>query len=264
MAERIEISSGETGSEAPNQPIYEGYAPNESEAQAEGEAQHAPEQVPFVPEKFISEDGSIDVESLAKSYSELERLQGDMQPQQDMPENTEEMQQGSEGTIVSSDELQGFAEEVLQEGNLTDESYSSLEARGLPRELVQAYVEGQQALMTQARQQFVAVAGGEEGYNKMSEWAGENLAADELQAYNDAIQSGDTATMMMTIQGLKARYDQVSSQPNLISGDVGTAGATQGFTSWKQVTQAMKDNRYQDDPAYRAEVANRLALSDLQ
>ncbi len=264
MTDRVEIKTGETGPEAPNQPIYEGYDPNEPEATAEGEAQQAPEQQNSIPEKFILEDGSIDVDSLAKSYTELERMRSEVQPEQEVSEEPEEVQSGPESAVLSADEMQGFADEVLQDGDLTDESYSELETRGLSRELVQAYVEGQKALMDQARGHFVGLVGGEEAYEALGEWARNNLTEQEQIAYDDGVNSGDPATIEMNIKGLKARYDADSGSPNLIAGDVGTSGATQAFTSWQQVTAAMKDPRYQNDPSYRNEVTNRLAISDPQ
>ena len=33
------------------------------------------------------------------------------------------------------------------------------------------------------------------------------------------------------------------------------------FSSWNQVVKAMSDSRYNDDPAYRAEVEARIAVS---
>ena len=106
--------------------------------------------------------------------------------------------------------------------------------------------------------------GGQEAYNQLTEWATKNLSEAEIDAYDAAMESGDQNTIMMNIQGLYARFQQAEGRPNLIAGEVGSIGAANAYRSWAEVTAAMKDARYQTDPAYRADVTNRLAVSNLQ
>ena len=263
MAERIEVPGDVTGPNAPDQPTYEGYQ-DESEASTQGQTEQASEEHAFeVPDKFIQEDGTVDVEALSKSYMELERLRSGL-PQEDGEMSEEsEMSERPEGQLVSADELQEYSDAVLQDGNLSDEAYSDLEARGLPRDLVEAYVEGQKALMNQSRSEFLSVVGGEEAYESLTSWANKNLSDAEIEAYDTAMNSGDHNAIMMNIQGLYARYQQAEGRPNLLAGDTGTIGSSNSFRSWAAVTKAMKDPRYQNDPAYRKDVTNRLAVSDL-
>ncbi len=60
---------------------------------------------------------------------------------------------------------------------------------------------------------------------------------------------------------MAAKYQQsYGRDPKLVSGRASTPGP-EAFTSWAQVTKAMSDPRYDADPAYRAEVENRIAAS---
>ena len=263
MSERIEVGGDVSGPNNPNQPNLEGV--NEQEASSEGQAQQTPEEHAFeVPNKFIQEDGTVDVEAMARSYAELERMQSGMPQEGDQMSQDTELSEGAEGALVSQEDVQNYNEQLLQSGDLTDESYADLESRGLPRDLVQAYVEGQKALMNAHRASVLDSVGGEDAYAAMTQWADKNLSDAEIEAYDNAMASGDQNAIMMNIQGLHARYQQAEGRPNLIKGEVGAANASQGFRSWAEVTTAMKDNRYRNDPAYQEEVKQRLAVSNLK
>ena len=264
-SERMQVQGEVAGPEAPDQPIYEGSQPNEQEVSPQGQTQQAPPQPALgVPDKFITQDGTVDVEALAQSYMELERMRSGMPSEGDPMSEESPLPQGQEGGLVSADELQDFSDQVLQDGNLSDATYADLESRGLPRELVEAYVEGQKALGQQYQNELLGAVGGQEAYNQLTEWATKNLSEAEIDAYDAAMESGDQNTIMMNIQGLYARFQQAEGRPNLIAGEVGSIGSGNAYRSWAEVTAAMKDSRYQTDPAYRADVTNRLAVSNLQ
>tara|TARA_Y100001938_G_scaffold68559_2_gene95139 strand:- start:3223 stop:4008 length:786 start_codon:yes stop_codon:yes gene_type:complete len=259
MAERIDIQSPETGSEAPNQPIYEGFNPNESETMPQGQPEQASQEGYEVPDKFVMEDGSVDVAALAQSYQELERKQTTQTqeaPQDGMPET-------HDGSVLSQDNMQRYGEELSTNGELSSESLSALETAGFPREVVDQYVAGVKALAAQQETEMFSAVGGREGYDALTEWAGQNLSEAEINAYDAVMAGGDPNQIQMTIQGLHARYQQATGRPTLITGDTGQQGASTAFRSWSEVTEAMRDRRYQTDSAYRQDVTNRLAVSDL-
>ena len=263
-SQRLEVPGEVTGPEAPDQPVHEDSQIHEQEVSTQGEAEQTPDEHAYeVPDKFIQQDGTVDVEALAKSYAELERMRSGVPQEGDEVSENPELSQRQEGELLSTDEMQGYADQVLQDGNLSDASYDDLESRGLPRDLVSAYVEGQKALMEQSRSEMLGAVGGEEAYKSLTSWAEQNLSDAEIEAYDNAMQSGDQNSIMMNIQGLHARYQQSEGRPNLIAGDVGSIGASNAFRSWAEVTTAMKDSRYNTDPAFRDDVTNRLAVSNL-
>ena len=98
----------------------------------------------------------------------------------------------------------------------------------------------------------------------MLEWAADNLSPQEIAAYDKAVDSGDIDVVKLAVSGLKSKYQSVEgADPSLIGGQSSnTTGGTYG--SWAEVTAAMRDSRYDVDPAYRQQVANKLARSNIQ
>ncbi|CLP71539.1 Uncharacterised protein [Mycobacterium tuberculosis] len=66
----------------------------------------------------------------------------------------------------------------------------------------------------------------------------------------------------MAILGLKARYDAANgSEPTLLGGNA--KASEDVFRSTAELTAAMKDPRYKKDPAYREDVKQKLARSNI-
>lgn len=106
------------------------------------------------------------------------------------------------------------------------------------------------------------MVGGEQAYNGMLEWAGNNLQPWEMDAFNDQIESLD-ANSMFAVQGLMARMqNDEGSPPMLYQGEPSPYSAPK-YDSLAQLTSAMSDPRYSSDPAFRMEVTNRLKNSEL-
>ena len=221
-----------------------------------------------LPEKFNS------VDELVKSYSELEKKLGEQsqpteksvdpvskaelkgQPKSDLDIATKAVD--SAGLNMDS-----LAEEYAKDGKLADGSYTSLEKAGIPKDYVDRFIAGQQAIADQQSSSVKEMVGGTQAYDTMSEWAGQNLSETEKTAYNSAVNSKDLEAVKLAVVGLKARYSQATgSEPKLVEGKSSASGE-QGFQSWAQVTQAMSDPRYAKDVAYQAEVKNKLANSKI-
>jgi hypothetical protein len=249
MAE-LSIPADETGSEAPT-----------------GAAEAAGEETPSglginqgfeVPDKFMNEDGTVNIESMAKSYAELEKNQS--VPKQDSPETPTEV----EDQPFSTEDLAAMRSEMETEGKLSEKTFEILKLRGMPRHMAESYIEGQTLIATQATEKIMAPVGGEEGYNDLMTWAGENLQPGEIEAYDKIMFGMDMNQKMLAIEGLAARRDRENpSSPNLIMGDTAAAPASSSFGSWDQVKRAMRDPRYETDESYRETVTQRLAMSDI-
>ena len=256
MVEQVEVKQAETTAEKP----VEENKPTQSKPEG-------------LPEKFNS------VEELVKSYSELEKKLGEQsQPTKEsvdpvskteVKEETKEEQPKSDLDIATKAvdsaglNMDSLAQEYAKEGKLADKSYQSLEKAGIPKEYVDRFIAGQQAIADQQSASVKNMVGGAESYDAMSEWASNNLSETEKQAYNTAVNSKDLEAVKLAVVGLKARYAQATgSEPKLVEGKASPSGE-QGFDSWAQVTQAMSDPRYSKDPAYQAEVKNKLANSKI-
>ena len=253
MVDKVEITSPETTTDKP----VEETKPTQSKPEG-------------LPEKFNS------VDELVKSYSELEKKLGEQsQPAEQSvdpvskAEEKQEEQPKSDLDIATKAvdsaglNMETLSEEFAKDGKLADGSYKSLEKAGIPKEYVDRFIAGQQAIADQQSATVKNLVGGTEAYDSMSEWAGQNLTETEKQAYNTAVNSKDLEAVKLAVVGLKARYAQsTGSEPQLVEGKA-SPSAEQGFASWAQVTQAMSDPRYAKDPAYQAEVKNKLANSKI-
>ena len=103
-----------------------------------------------------------------------------------------------------------------------------------------------------------------ESYKAMMDWAVDNLTETEITAYNNTVNGKDIEATRLAISGLNARFQNATgSEPNLQSANKSNAANAPGYRSWAEVTQAMSDERYSKDDAYRLDVQNKIKNSRL-
>jgi hypothetical protein len=157
-----------------------------------------------------------------------------------------------------------------QTGTLEPGDYDQLAEAGFNRDMVDAYLSGLQYKQAQdtalSVKEVAAIKqslGGEAEYNKMIEWAAVNLSADEIEGFNQIINTPSMAAVKMAIAGLHARYSAVEGrEPKLIGGRA-PKGSTDKFESTAQLVEAMSDPRYSKDPAYQKKVQDKLSRSSI-
>lgn len=152
-------------------------------------------------------------------------------------------------------------------GELSADSYAKLEKAGIPKNLVDSYIAGQQAIADSFEASVMDTAGGKAEFDKMSTWAGANLPKAEVAAFNKnidaAVAAGDLASAKLAIAGLKAAYTEANgSAPKLLGGGNSNEG-TDVFRSMEELKVAMRDPRYARDPAYRSDVEAKLNRSKI-
>lgn len=153
-----------------------------------------------------------------------------------------------------------FFKEFAETGALSDESFAALEKMGLPRNVVEAYAAGVQALNEKAANEAFDLVGGKDQYAKMADWARTNLSQADREAYDASVQ-GTQAQQKQAILALKAQYEATfGGEPTLLRGRTGAAEGAGAFASRAEMSAAMRDQRYGRDPAYRADVARRISL----
>ena len=221
--------------------------------QAIEETQERPE---WLPEKFKS------AEDMANAYAELEKRMG-----AGAKEDTEEQQEGTDDQPEEAPNYNQAVVDASQEffandGQLSEETYKKLEEVGLPKDLVDSYAAGQQALMQSEEAQIQGVANGQ--YDEMAEWANDNLPQEEIDAFDEAVVNGTVQQAKLAVQGLYARYqNSVGSTPKLTQGNV-VGSATMPFKSMQELARAQSDPRYRSgDKAYHEEIDRRLAVSNI-
>ena len=108
------------------------------------------------------------------------------------------------------------------------------------------------------------VVGGEQNYSNMLQWAQSNLSKQEIDMYDAVMEKGDPLACFFAVQAMKYRYDdQVGTEGRMLTGKAASNEGNQ-FKSQAQVIEAMNDPRYETDPAFRKEVADKLERSDVQ
>jgi len=220
-----------------------------------------------IPEKFWdAEKGEVRLDALVKSYSELEKSKGTKVAPEKVESNVEPEKASTEdaAAVVAAAGLDytAMSTEFSELGGLSEETYKALDAKGIPQEMVDAYIAGQQALASQWDNTGYEVAGGKESFDKMASWAKDAMTLAEKQALNDAFSGKDTTAdkMKLAVAGLRAKYEAANGKaPGLLGGQ--PAGSDSGYQSRAQMTTDMKDPRYAKDPAFRASVERKLAAT---
>lgn len=201
-------------------------------------------------------------EELEAAYIELQKKLGDSSDE--TPEEQPE-EQPEEGASI----LDKLWEEA-RNNKVSEETIKEL-SNSDPNELAKMYLEyrsqsenqTKQVLSGEDVQELKGLAGGEEQYNQMLGWAGENLSQQEIDMYDSIMDRGDPAAAFFAVQALTYRYQDANGvEGNLVKGKAPT-NPTGSFRSQAELVQAMSDPRYDRDPAYRQDVIQKLERSNI-
>jgi hypothetical protein len=208
-------------------------------------------------------------EELERGYLELQkRLSGKEEPE--VEAQTEEPQQEEESTEEEVD-LYDNIMESYRTGEWDPELVSKVEGMS-PVDVANMFLEkggAQQVQQTpQATEadieQIQQAVGGSDEYQNMIQWAGQNLSEQEVAMYDAVMDRGDPLAMFFAAQALNARYqDAVGYDGEMLTGSA-PRNAGDAFRSQAELVAAMSDPRYDRDPAYRADVADKLERSNIQ
>lgn len=218
------------------------------------EVEETSERPEWLDEKFESP------EDLAKAYAELQQKQSKKETTKDEKE-TEGEEDSS--TTSTSNAVQKATEEFSETGKLSDKAFVELEKAGIPRQFVEAYIQGQEAISTASALEIQESIGGNANYSAMSEWAGENLSDGDLEAFNAIVERGTVEQARVAVKGMYAQFLAAGGKaPNLAQGATSGAAGAKAFGSAAAMVEAMQDPRYKNDPAYREQVEKRIAVSN--
>ena len=242
------------------------FSPEEQEAIAIGEQAEADQQQ-MLAGKFK------DAEALEQAYIELQKKLGEpnedeadesgqeMRDEEDTPE--EEVNPVQDLLSAASDEFYN------NDGTLSEDTLAEL-GKLDSNDRIAAYIQmqGEQTQATDLSNEDVnaiySIAGSEEAYNNLTSWAGENLPGEYIEAFDSLVDMGDSRMVQLAVAGLRAEYEKA----NGFEGQMLTGKAAQPqvdtFRSQAEVVAAMQDPRYDNDPAYRQDVFQKLERSNIQ
>ena len=236
----------------------------EQEAIAIGE-QAAADQQQMLAGKFK------DAEALEQAYIELQKKLGETDGEELPVSETDETEQEEEVEVSPAQSLITEASTMYAEtGELTPEVMEQFNSMS-SSDLVNAYMEMQGNLPAASSpdlsesevNQIKNSAGGEEGYQQLMAWSGENLDPSDVEAFDQLVESGNSRLIRLAVSGLRAEMEKsVGFDGELATGRAPSQPADV-FRSQAEVVEAMSDPRYDKDPAYRQDVFEKLDRSNI-
>lgn len=202
-------------------------------------------------------------EDLEKGYLELQKRLGEKTSQEQQPQQEDEIRQDEEGINLFDHIMESY-----RTGNWDPEIVQQVENMD-PVDVANLFLANQQQQeIPQASpadiEQIQGSVGGSEEYQAMIQWASQNLSEQEIAMYDAVMDRGDPLAMFFAAQALNSRYqDTVGYDGQLLTGSAPKVTADV-FRSQAEVVRAMSDPRYEKDPAYRQDIADKLERSNLQ
>lgn len=149
--------------------------------------------------------------------------------------------------------------------NLEESDFEKLTGMGIPREVIESYIELLETGNEAAQAKTIEYAGGQESIDQMFGWAQQNLTEDEIGNYNSILAS---TNWRMAVDSLRVAAGMAGSStaedagaPQLMEGASAPASGT-GFASSQEMISAMSDPKYKSDPAFRNQVRLRVGRSN--
>ena len=201
-------------------------------------------------------------EELEKGYLELQQKLSSNQPAEEaQPEQTEE---SAEPTVL---------DRIWEESTKSDEFSPELTeeiSKMSSTELANMYLDYRQAnegaepardFSKDEIQQLQGVVGGQKNYTNMIDWAQKSLNEQEVNMFDAVMAKGDPLAAFFAVRSLAYAYnDAVGYDGNVVQGKAPKQNTDQ-FRSQQELISAMSDSRYENDPAYRQDVMDKLQRS---
>jgi len=215
-----------------------------------------------------------DAEELEKAYINLQKKLGEDgkeetkaegEQEEVLPETPEESTQELSPTAQL---ITSASDEFDSNGQLTPETLDKLSSMD-SKELVEAYLQ-LQANQSEADtpditdsqvSEIKKAAGGEEAYTQITEWASNNLQPNEVAAFDEVINSGSVDAIRLAVNGLRAQYENANGYEGRMLSGKAPVQTKDVYRSQAELVAAMSDRRYDDDPAYRQDVMQKLDRS---
>ncbi len=208
-------------------------------------------------------------EELEKAYKELEGKLGEKSEPVSEEEELE-IEPDEEG---SDDYEPNILDALWEEGtndSLTEETFEELKNMD-PVEVAKLAME--QRNRSQAPQsrdftdqdvdQIQGLVGGEENYNQMLGWAQGNLPSQEIELFDAVMDQGNTLAAYFAVKAMALSYqDSVGKDGQMVTGKAPKSDGDV-FKSQQEMVEAMNDPKYNDDPAYRDAIMEKLKRSDI-
>ena len=225
-----------------------------------------------------------DAQELEKAYVELQKKLGGESDKDsgetgntkgdtevESPEKAEEEEEAPE-VSPAAELITSASEEFADKGELTPETIEKFSSMS-SKDLVQAYMEVQNNLPEGQQVEAADIsdaqvndiknsAGGEKAYQEMVQWASESLGQQSIDAFQSIIDSGSVDAIKLAVSGLRSEYEKSNGYEGQMYTGKAPKSNSDVFRSQAELVAAMGDRRYDQDPAYRQDVIEKLQRSD--
>ena len=201
--------------------------------------------------EFYGEDGSVNYETANEVYGE---------------------QLGNTFKDNDIDPFEMNKHFVENNGTLSDEMYERLGKAGLTKNLVDSYLKGVReevgfdapaATLTDAEIADVkSIANGEEGYQSLMNWAGNNLSKEDQDNYDQVLTTGNKTAIKFAVKALMGQYEDANGRDSKIV--TGKESPQESYRSMAEVVRDMNKPEYTQDQAFRDDVLRKLSASNLK
>ena len=237
-----------------------------------------------VGEKLVAEQEGLlagkykNAEELESAYLSLQKKLGRNEEEEyDYEESDEGYEEESDEEVSANAPAISLINDASDEyyandGALSEETISKFSEMS-SQDLVNAYMEMYETGQVGQRQSYelsdaqvnsvMNNAGGESNYNQVVEWAASNLNDRQIDAFDSVVDSGNPAAIGIAFQGLQRAYDEANGYEGRMLQGRAPSSAGDVYRSQAELVAAMGDPRYDNDPAYRADVIAKLEQSDL-
>ena len=206
-------------------------------------------------------------EELEKGYLELQQK---LNTKEEEPAQEEEEEKETTTEEVETNILDQLWEEAGTEEGYTQESLEKLRKMSVD-ELAQMHLEYRDSVTKEQPQnrdfteadikELKGIVGGEKNYANMIQWAQGALNEQEIKMFDAVMAKGDPLGAFFAVRALGYAYnDAVGYDGKMVQGKPPKQSSDQ-FRSQQEVVRAMADPRYDEDPAYRRDIMEKLERS---
>lgn len=213
-------------------------------------------EAPELPEKFKGKS----LEDVVKAYTELEKKLSQKQPEvtpTETKEDTTVVEDKVNATLTPKD-FTKYEEAYLSQGALSDDHYKELAKKGLSREVVDLYIEGAKAREQLFTTQIYNVAGGEDSYNELIQWASQNLDVATATRLNEDLMSGSVERAKFAVETLQLRK---GTPPRRVEGTSASQGDVKAYRDKNEWKRDVADPMYGRDKKFTAMVDAKFLAS---
>ena len=255
--------------EVTTETVPDNLTPDEQDSLAVGEKMQAAEDTLLAGKYKNTEELESAYLSLQKKLGENKEEETEQASSEEPTKDTPQLSDGASLITQASDEYYANGNKLSKE---TMAKFSSMSTQ----DLINAYMEVQKSPEYQQQSGPVAeitpaqvneiknAAGGEQAYSNIVNWAKSNVPQQQLNAFNEVVNSGSVQAIQLAVNGLKAEYDRANGvEGRMVTGKT-APNKGDVFRSQAELVRAMSDARYDSDPAYRQDVIEKLDRSDLE